>query len=62
MLSNSIACYREIVHEGKIGMSRMAAYEDHQLTSFHENSKTTNIYKDIIDVKDQSNSRKTFYN
>ena len=40
----------------------MAAYEDHQLTSFHENSKTTNIYKDIIDVKDQSNSRKTFYN
>ena len=39
----------------------MAAYEDHQLTSFHENSKTTNIYQDIIDVKDQSNSRKNFW-
>lgn len=62
MLSKGIACYRKIVHEGKIVMSQMAEYEDHQLTSFHENSKITNIYKEIIDVKDQSNSRKTFYN
>ena len=62
MLSNSIACYREIVHEGKIGMSQMVEQEDHQLTSSHGNSKITNIHKEIIDVKDQSNSRKTFSN
>ena len=62
MLSNSIACFREIVHEGKIGMSQMVEYEDRQLTSSHENSKITNIYKEIVDVKDQSNSRKTFSN
>ena len=39
------ACFREIVHEGKIGMSQMVEYEDRQLTSSHENSKITNIYK-----------------
>lgn len=40
----------------------MVEYEDRQLTSSHENSKITNIYKEIVDVKDQSNSRKTFSN
>ena len=40
----------------------MAEYEDRNLTSSHENNKITNIYKEMIDVKDQSNSRKTFYN
>lgn len=40
----------------------MVEQEDHQLTSSHGNSKITNIYKEIIDVKDQSNSRKTFSN
>lgn len=40
----------------------MVEQEDHQLTSSHGNSKITNIHKEIIDVKDQSNSRKTFSN